>query len=320
MDALVDQAATERSGRLQLEAGKKYDIQLDYYENGGLASSRLSWQSARQFKQIIPKAQLYSNSTVSPDLPTILLGTPSATVNENSGSVSMRIDRTGNLNVVSSVNYTTNNNSATAPDDYTATIGNITFAIGESSKTVLIPIINDALPEDTETFNFNLGAVTNAVNGAARSAAITVLDNDSSSTFELSRADYPVNEESGPVTITINRGGSSVGIGRVNYATSSGTAISGTDFTAATGTLEFAPGETSKTFTIAITNDTLGERNETFNVALSNPFGGTLATQNRSTVTIADNDPGQFIREDFITGLNGRVRIVKLCSLRKKPV
>jgi glucose/arabinose dehydrogenase len=302
VDALVDQAARERSGTIRLEAGKKYDIQLDYYENGGLASSKLAWSSASQVKQIIPKSQLFSDGGINNNLPTILLGTPTATVNENAGTVTMRLDRTGNLNVVSTIEYTTNNNSAIAPGDYTATVGTATFAIGETSKTITIPIINDTVPEGTEVFGFNLGAAGNAVVGAARTANITILDDDSSSTFELSRADFPVNEEAGTVTITVNRGGSSVGSGSVSYATSDGTAIAA-DYTATSGTINFAPGETSKTFTVAITNDTIGERNETFNITLSAPVGGTLATQNTATVTIADNDPGNFAREDYITGL-----------------
>ena len=303
VNALVDQAARDRTGKITLEAGKKYDIQLDYYENGGLASSKLAWSSNRQGKQIVPKAQLFSNSSINSTLPTILLGTPTATVAENAGTATMRIDRTGNLNLISTIEYTTNNATAIASDDYTATVGTATFTIGESSKTITIPILNDTTPEGTEVFGFNLGAAGNAVVGAARTANITILDDDSSSTFELSRDDFPVNEEAGAVTITINRGGSSAGVASVNYSTREGTAIAA-DYTNTSGTVNFAVGETSKTFTINITNDTLGERDESFSVSLSSPVGGILAPRTTATVTIADNDPGNFVREDYITGLN----------------
>lgn len=54
-----DQAATEYAGTVALVAGQKYDLRLEYYENGGDASSKLAWSSARQSKQIIPQAYLY---------------------------------------------------------------------------------------------------------------------------------------------------------------------------------------------------------------------------------------------------------------------
>ena len=53
----------------------------------------------------------------------------------------------------------------------------------------------------------------------------------------------------------------------VNYATASGTALSGTDFTATSGALTFAPGVTTQTITVPTTNDTLSEASEAFTVA-----------------------------------------------------
>jgi parallel beta-helix repeat protein len=58
----VDQAPTERSGSVTLEAGKKYDIRMEYYENGGGAVAQLAWSSPSQTKQIIPQSQLYSST------------------------------------------------------------------------------------------------------------------------------------------------------------------------------------------------------------------------------------------------------------------
>jgi hypothetical protein len=62
VNAFQDQAATEKSGSIRLEAGKKYDIKMEYYENGYDALAKLSWHSRSQAKQIIPKAQLFSTA------------------------------------------------------------------------------------------------------------------------------------------------------------------------------------------------------------------------------------------------------------------
>jgi hypothetical protein len=63
------------------------------------------------------------------------------------------------------------------------------------------------------------------------------------------------------------------------------------DYTATSGILIFAANQTSKTFTIPVTNDTTVEGNETINLTLSNPTGGAaLGAQNTAQVTISDND------------------------------
>src|SRR5262249_61605645 len=76
----------------------------------------------------------------------------------------------------------------------------------------------------------------------------------------------------------------------VNYATSNGTATAGSDYTATSGTLSFGIGETQKTFTVAISNDTLVEGSETLGLTLSTPTGGPpLGTQSTATLTIQDD-------------------------------
>ena len=75
----------------------------------------------------------------------------------------------------------------------------------------------------------------------------------------------------------------------VQYATSGGTATSGTDFTAQSGTLTFAANETSKTVSVATTDDSVDEEDETFTLTLSSPANATLGDAT-ATGTINDND------------------------------
>ena len=76
----------------------------------------------------------------------------------------------------------------------------------------------------------------------------------------------------------------------VNYATADGTATAGEDYTATSGTLTFAPGETEKTVSVAIIDDTVEDSGETFTLVLSEPSGGSLA-DTEATGTIFNTDP-----------------------------
>ena len=78
----------------------------------------------------------------------------------------------------------------------------------------------------------------------------------------------------------------------VDYATADGSATAGEDYTAASGTLVFAPGETSKTVAVPVLDDAIDEGEETFTLALSDPSGAALADA-EAVGTITNSDPLQ---------------------------
>ncbi len=98
-------------------------------------------------------------------------------------------------------------------------------------------------------------------------------------------------EQDGVATIRVSRTLGSMDSGSVNFTATGGTATAGSDFTATSGTLTFGPGETIKTFTVPILEDSLDENAESINLTLSNPTGFTLGAQNSTVVNIIDNDP-----------------------------
>jgi hypothetical protein len=113
-------------------------------------------------------------------------------------------------------------------------------------------------------------------------------------TLRLSASNYNVGEGAGNVTLTFQRTTGDDGAVSVHYATSNGSATSGSDYTAKSGTVNWADNDdTNKTVTVAISNDTAQESAETFTVTLSAPSGGAvLGSPSVATVTIADNDGG----------------------------
>ena len=78
-----------------------------------------------------------------------------------------------------------------------------------------------------------------------------------------------VDEAAGTANFVITFDRPSAGVVSMNYATQDGTALAGSDYVAASGTLKFAPGETAKTVKVALINDTLPEGAEAFSLALS---------------------------------------------------
>ena len=109
------------------------------------------------------------------------------------------------------------------------------------------------------------------------------------STFSFSSPAYFVQENApaGHATITVNRAGATNIPASVNYSTSDGTAtVAGSDYTSASGTLNFAAGETTKTFDVDVANDGTSEVNETVNLTLTSGVTP-VAT---SILSIVDND------------------------------
>lgn len=92
------------------------------------------------------------------------------------------------------------------------------------------------------------------------------------------------------MTFTVTLSAPSTSTVAVAYSTANGTALAGSDYTATMGSLSFAPGQTTRTFTVPVLGDTVAESTETFRVLLGNAVGATIATGN-GTGTILDNDP-----------------------------
>ena len=242
----------------------------------------------------------------------IALSSATYTKNEIAGSVSITATRTGGSDGVVGVSYATSNGTATAGSDYTAASGTLSWADGDStSKTITITIFDDAVYEGNETVNLTLSAPSGgATLGTPSTAVLTIVDNDviANGTIALTASTYSVVEQdsSRTVTITATRTGGSNGAVGVSYATSNGTAIAGSDYTAASGTLSWADGVTgSKTFTVTISGDTVAESDETFSLALTNATGSaTLGTPNTAVVTIYNDDTKTYyVQPDNTTAL-----------------
>ena len=194
------------------------------------------------------------------------------------------------------VNYATDANTAIYNSDYVHTSGTLTFAPGEVSKTVSVPIINNAISETIENFVLNLSSPSANATIADASGLATVIDNDApSGTPIVSINDFTVDEATKEATFVMTLNKPSTSVVSMNYATQNGTATAGSDFVTKNGSLSFAPGETAKTVKVTLINDTTpppGEASEAFNLVLSGITNAT-ALDAIGTAIIFENDASQ---------------------------
>ncbi len=215
----------------------------------------------------------------------------SYSVGEGAGSAPITITRSGSTTVPDSVHFATANGSATAGSDYTPVSQDVSFAAGETVKTVSIPVTNDGLLESSETVSLELSSPSaGATIGSPSTATLTIQDNDAALAF--SAGSYSVKESGGSALITVNRTGYSSSAVSVHFATANGTASAGADYTTVSEAVSFAVGEMSKTVTVPIANDKLLEGNETVKLQLSGPSTGALLGSPSSATLTVVNSPG----------------------------
>ena len=345
--------------------------------------------------EVTPTTVTFTGTIVPVPLPVLSFASNAVTVDEDAGSATLTVELAPASTGTVTVDYATRGRvgAATAGDDYTTTSGTLTFTAGQTSKTITVPILNDDVYENDESFFVDLsnpsgatltasvaavridsedavptasladvtvdegagtmtltlrlshpsqpdityltsvGNVTGTATegddyddfllGPARTAKITVPAFNLSQTFDITIVDdgvdepdetivigwhknisddvtpntfhftgtivpeplpalsfvpseVTVDEDAGPATLTVELAPASSGTVTVDYATRDSFAKAGEDYTATSGTLTFTAGQTSKTFTVPITDDDVYENNEAFFVDLSNPTGATL--------------------------------------------
>jgi subtilisin family serine protease len=124
-----------------------------------------------------------------PSPPSIELEAGTLDVGEGAGHARLRVNRTGNTSGAATIDYSTSDNSglnacgnvtgaASSRCDYATTTGTLRFAAGETSKTIFIPLVDDALAEGAESFLLTLSRPTGAGFGANATATVTITDNE----------------------------------------------------------------------------------------------------------------------------------------------
>lgn len=215
-----------------------------------------------------------------------------AIVDEGIGNrTAYTISRTGGISSAATISFSTSGGTATAGVDYTHFQQTLSFAAGETAKTLFVDIIGDNNPEPNETI---IGNISNPSTGSiiTFNAAQTIVDNDQSvwSVAVASTSLTLVAESTGnKLVYLVARTGDVSQTATVNFATVGGTATAGLDYTVVDQILNFAAGEAYKVVCVDVIGDVLLEANETVTVGITNVSKGAIAT-GAATQTILDND------------------------------
>ena len=215
------------------------------------------------------------------------------------------------------VNYETEDGTAfTASNDYVGTSGTLTFLPGGGlTQLVTVLVTGDTTPEGDETFSLLL---SNPVNGelADGTAMGTIQNDDTVPTLAVTSVTQAEgNSGNTPFVFTASLSAASGESIVIVYNTTDGTATSlplDNDYVATSGTLTFAPGQTSKSITISVVGDTVAESDEAFSLTVT-PTSGTLTSPDPISVL------GTILNDEGLEGLEAIIRL-QLADLDGNPL
>ncbi|HEY6167488.1 MAG TPA: Calx-beta domain-containing protein [Verrucomicrobiae bacterium] len=274
-------------GTLTNNAGATVTISVTPTNAGTLTNVTVVTANEPDFNSLNNSAALVTTVT----LPSLSIDDPTVTEG-NTGTVNavftVQLSPASSRTV--SVAFATDDVTAVAPGDYVSTNGTLIFNPGQTSKTIVVAVRGDTLSEDDETFDINLFNPTNAMLVKAQGEC-TIFDNDPLPLLSISNTSVTEgNSGTTNAVFTVTLSPASGQLVYVDFTTSNGTAIAGSDYVASDDTLVFSPGETVQTISVPVIGDTFNESNETFFVNLLNPQNATLGSA-QAVGTIINDDP-----------------------------
>lgn len=218
--------------------------------------------------------------------PTVSIANSAAS--EGAGMATFNLSLNHASGVPVSVDWVTVDGSATAPADYVAASGTVTFPAGSTSQPVSVPLVDDGVDEPNERFFVQLSnPVSCSIAGKGKGTG-TIRDNDATPRISiLGATGY---EDAGTLMFPVMLDRPSSRTVTVNYATQDWRAFAPGDYTATSGTVSFPPGSTLQYISVAVVDDGLWEGLENFRVKLSAPVFAILRPLGIGVGTIIDDD------------------------------
>jgi Ca2+-binding RTX toxin-like protein len=206
------------------------------------------------------------------------------------------------------VDWATDDGTATSPGDYAADSGTVTFVAGDVSEDVVVDVNGDTIDEANETFTVDLSNPVGAT--IADGQGIGTITDDDTATISIDDVSVPEGDSgTTPATFTVSLSTESASTVTVDWATADETATEPGDYVADSDTVTFAPGDVEEPVVVDVNGDTLDEANETFTVDLSNAGGASIA-DGQGIGRISDDDPTPSISIGDVTVTEGNAGTV----------
>jgi len=224
-----------------------------------------------------------------PILPSVTFLASAAEMPEEGGEIiiSATLSKASAVDVIVNFEFS----GTASASDYEGKIASLTIAAGQLQKTFALASIADSAVEGPETIVIK---ITSAINATCSTGQINlkIIDDDSppvAPVVSIEDAGFAEGNSTHTVAVPVLLNRTSTQTVTVRYATSNRTAISGTDYTAISGTLTFAPGDTSEDISVVLIGDQVVEPDETFKITLSSPQNATLGDAS-AVITIQNDD------------------------------
>jgi hypothetical protein len=229
--------------------------------------------------------------TITDDEGVPVLTVEDATTVENDGSIVFDLSLSNPSATATTWEYITNDGTAIAGEDYTFTRDSVTIPALATTAQVSVPVLDDDLYEPDETFTLVFPGDINdlfRVDAAAQLTDISAIGIITDDDTAISITAASANEAAGQMIFTVTRSGVAQAV-TFDYATTDGTAIAGTHYTATAGNASIAANATATTINVPIIDDNVANVDRTFTLSLSNASGAGI-TQDSATGTIINDD------------------------------
>jgi photosystem II stability/assembly factor-like uncharacterized protein len=282
-----------------MQATVTTDASGNYSINGLFAGGSYSVRPSKTGYSFNPTSVGFSNLSTDKIVQTFVGTTHPYTIN---GQI-----KDGSGNPLSGINVTLSRAGGTETlTTVTSASGSYSFRNVAGEATYTVTPVKAGLTFNPQSFTYTNPSGTQVANFTATPQAAVL---------QFGATEYNVSEGANSASVIVTRSGDLSNASTVEYETSNGTAVERSDYTRTKGSLNFAAGEASKSFTVLITDNAFVDGKRTINLTLSNPSGGALGSPATALLNILDNDTAQpttnpiddaplFVRQQYADFLN----------------
>ena len=294
---------TATTGEVRFEPGETTNtVQIDTIDDGGREDTENFQVELHSLSDSAMQGDLQGTATIKDNDGTPAISIDPATAAEGT-PLSFRVHLSHTTGADVTASYRIRDASTTSGSDYATAdaTGTVRIESGELETHISIPTINASERERSEWFIIELHTLTAATAGVL-TAIGTITDDDPKPTISVAGTDVTEGTAS---EFGISLSHPTYEAVTVKYRTRNGSASSGSDFEAETGTAQFLPGEETKTVTVATIDDEADEASEQFSLELYQLSASAAADTTLAQVSITDNDPLPTLSISNHTGAEG---------------